>query len=241
MASFIAEAHVESNATTITISVPTGTLDGHLMILAVSETSTWAVSDAVSQGWTVITGAPFDRRGTSTANHMAVYYKWAASEPASYTFNGTGVGTFGQGFIGTYDVGDVTTLASEVDNTTGSGTDTVSTSTTASADPNAFDEVIVYVYGGQGFHSVLTITPDAAVNDRYKAANAAGPSNQEFLGLADEDFTVAANYPSRTFSCKWSSADFNGVQIVRLTGINKDKGNDHWGFAEPASDSWAVV
>lgn len=242
MAGFVSYYQSEFASGTITMNVPTGTLNGMLMVLGLTRTKTMIPSDIASQGWTALFDvADISRHGTTAVNSFGTYYRVASSEPASYTFHSTGAGTYFDAIIGSYNTGGATPVGALYD-TQDSGTDTVSTATAADADPNSYDETIVYVYTGQGFGTVNTITPAGApVNDRFKAADATGPANQLFLGLADEDFSHVANYSARTFTCKWNKSDFNGVQVVRVTGIKQvPLGNDQWAWAEAQSDSWGI-
>jgi hypothetical protein len=77
------KVQLTSASTTITINVPTGTADGDLLIAVLIGTSASAAWTTPS-GWTA---------GITLSQGRAVFYKTAASEPASYTF------TFGQNVI----------------------------------------------------------------------------------------------------------------------------------------------
>lgn len=60
-------------STTITINVPSGVVDGDVLVLMVmSDNGTWTTPS----GWTV---------WLASANNRAIYYRTASSEPASYT------------------------------------------------------------------------------------------------------------------------------------------------------------
>ena len=85
--SFVAEAHADMAAGSVTVNVPSGTQDGDVMIAFISSTSTPA---AHGTGWSdVIITQP--RAGED----FGVFYRVASSEPASYTWSwgaGGGVG-----------------------------------------------------------------------------------------------------------------------------------------------------
>lgn len=78
-----------------TINKPSGTLDGDLMILQANSRNSYIT--AVTGGWTPLwqhgignTGG-FEPRGGAFNEETHCWYRWADSEPASYTFTTSGV------------------------------------------------------------------------------------------------------------------------------------------------------
>jgi len=84
------KTQLTSASTTITIDVPAGTVDGNLLIaiLTTANTDSWTTPS----GWTV---------GITPSAGRTVFYKTAASEPASYTFTASVSRTL-QGYIVSY-------------------------------------------------------------------------------------------------------------------------------------------
>lgn len=81
-------------ATTVTVNVPTGTANGHVLILVASTT----ISDtpATPSGWTLAAG-PLETTATGSTPEMVVYRRVASSEPASYAVGGnTSIGRVAQ-------------------------------------------------------------------------------------------------------------------------------------------------
>lgn len=70
-----------ANASTHVLNVPTGTIDGDLMITACGQASFMVLTPPA--GWTLLTVL---QPGPS----LAIYYRFASSEPASYTWTTTG-------------------------------------------------------------------------------------------------------------------------------------------------------
>lgn len=77
---------VSSGTATATVSVPTGTANGDLMIAHV-QTSTASSTVSTPTGWTLQ-----DSDTTSGNGATYLFYRFASSEPASYDFVGSGTG-----------------------------------------------------------------------------------------------------------------------------------------------------
>lgn len=88
MSATVAGSASGSGTANFTVSVPTGTANGDLLIAVnASDWSTLALED-VPAGFTALTTSRYD--GGSNKVHIALGYRIASSEPASYTFAGGG-------------------------------------------------------------------------------------------------------------------------------------------------------
>ena len=78
-----ASAAVETGVTALTITKPTKTAEGHLMVAAIAARPNTVTIDPPS-GWKELIFFP---SALATASLQAIYYKWAgASEPADYSW-----------------------------------------------------------------------------------------------------------------------------------------------------------
>lgn len=84
---FVSSSSVSSQTTsTFSVTAPSGISDGNFLI-AVQVTSLNAgPAPSTPSGWTLLRRVSFNTSG----HDLAVYYKIAASEPGSYTFNNAG-------------------------------------------------------------------------------------------------------------------------------------------------------
>src|SRR5690625_445058 len=74
----------------VPVAVPDGTVDGDLLVaINVSDWGTLA-QNSLPSAFTSLTTATYD--GGSNGAHIAIGWRWAASEPASYTFPTDGDG-----------------------------------------------------------------------------------------------------------------------------------------------------
>lgn len=102
---FITLAFVENTSNSVTITKPAEVMEGDLLLFIGGRDTNYVYN--IASGWTLIRTLTYTYGGLSAA----VYYKIAtASEPASYTFSGTGFGYSGTAAIlvirssGGYDV-----------------------------------------------------------------------------------------------------------------------------------------
>lgn len=83
-------ASVASNAAAVnyTVNVPAGTVNGELLIAVNASDWDTLANEGVPAGFTALTTSSYD--GGTNAVHIALGYRIASSEPASYTFAGGG-------------------------------------------------------------------------------------------------------------------------------------------------------
>jgi len=74
---------------TYTVTIPTGTANGDLLIAVNTSDSSTLAASPIPTGFTALSTASYD--GGANSIHVAIGYRIASSEPASYTFTvGTG-------------------------------------------------------------------------------------------------------------------------------------------------------
>lgn len=105
--SYIASAtNNTGSSTSITVSVPTGTQDGDVMIAAYGNGQDDGTTPAIS-GWTSI---GYVEDATISNNTLALFYRVASSEPASYTMTyDSSTSNLTSGIISTFRGVDTTT------------------------------------------------------------------------------------------------------------------------------------
>lgn len=150
------------------VNVPAGTVDDDLLIAVnVSEWSTFANS-SVPAGFTPLATSSFD--GGSNGAHVAIGYRLASSEPASYSF-GSGSGSSNSGAIirvtgheGTPTIAQVAPIndgtAAEFD--------------APSIVPNGADDLLLVFHGGEAGDTVATWTPAAGMTEEVDHPNSGG-------------------------------------------------------------------
>lgn len=153
------------SATNTTVTKPTGTVDGDVMIAAIYVEDNVAIS-AVPTGWTQITN--FDH---SAVNYdVWVYWKRASSEGANYTWNHTSAWELGAiaSYSGCVAAGDPQDGTVSVN----SGT---STTATASSITTATDgAMLVGIYNsfeGIAAQTAASLPAPFTNNERYDAAD----------------------------------------------------------------------
>jgi hypothetical protein len=150
-----------------TCSVPTGTVNGQMMLAFVR--GNLSVNQPVPpSGWATV------RQGGSAESDISVYNRVASSEPASYTFSECRAVT-----IVTYsDVLDIAENGQAPDPTSGATLVFPSLSTTA-----AHGMYVGYGFGGTSALSPLW-TPQASMTERYEAAQSVGSDTvfDEYVG-----------------------------------------------------------
>ncbi len=111
-----------ANSTTITITKPTGTVDGELLVAGIgSATVSAAESLTAPSGWTLILQT---NNVNALGSNLLTYYKFASSEGADYTWTG-GISAAHIGWIMRISGIDPTTPINVSVQATGSATDPV--------------------------------------------------------------------------------------------------------------------
>ena len=229
-------------SSTITFTLPAGTVDGDLLLMTIVLSGATGTLDAKT-GWThsAKRNVPF---GTGNTNRWYSSWHYASGEASTIAFTlSSAVGSWG-GFMVAYDTPDGSPTPSFEAQVEGRVTDGSGASAVIGtlADPNSFNETIVYIGFGQGVSAYTGTTPDGSTNERIDQAFASGPANRIFMYLADEEFTAAANYPARTIGpATWTGTTQEGIAIVRTTNVKvPSSGNDGWGWGD-GQERWQAA
>jgi Right handed beta helix region len=187
--SFRAEAHTSyaSGRTSTTVSKPTGTVDGDMMIMSIMAGSvdTGNILGTVPPaGWTQIGTMHLVEDVLHTFMGYWVYWKRASSEPADYTFTHTTGGVSSQAMIATYY--DVRSVDDPIDAFAqgfgnSGGTATAPGITTVSGNTEL-------IYAGHNWDGTGTLAPPTGMTERF----------ENYLYLADEDRELAGATGSRS-------------------------------------------
>lgn len=176
-----------SGITSVNINKPTGTLEGDVMVAAISLSGSQSIT--APAGWTLVLSG---NNGTDV--QVDTYYKPAgASEPSSYSFSWT-TSTRAAGGILSYDgVDTVNTLDVTGTNATGTGTSVTSTSITTI---NRGD-MLIDVYA---INSTLgsSYTPPSGMTERIDLASPAGLFTPVTLGVAEQTFNSPGSTGTRS-------------------------------------------
>lgn len=189
-----------NNGTTVTIAVPAGTADGDLMLMAFAkDTNSWTAP----AGWTLIQA----EGSLASVKYGAVYYRWAASEPANYQWVGN-ANSDAEAIISVYRGVHLTTpinVSAESLLTTSASTIDVpdATSTVASG---------LAVHIGLEIGTTTTITPHASVTQRAEIDNVTGVLVTANLG--DEVLAAAGTVTGRDLALGSASSWRYGVLVV---------------------------
>lgn len=195
-----------AGATTIIVNVPSGTVDGHLM-LAVAVSANGLNGWAPPSGWTpLMLSNAWTNAGTSSNIgdcDARMFYRFASSEPASYTFTVVNSTTLAAAIV-TY-AGLRNPYPIYIDNakaTEGSGV-TATTTSPVPFDLSLLNTVVanglvlnVYVAGGDASGLVSLTAPSSPWNTRVNmASNRAGGFN---VAIAVVDKVAATDEPTAT-------------------------------------------
>lgn len=202
--SFVAEAHGTANYTTsISVSKPTGTVDGDVMIAICGGTP------STPAGWTLLGSAD---SGTNSLRTVRVFRKIASGEGSSYTFNITssiacasivsyrGVSTITPVDTSHFDISQI-----------GATTNFNTTSETAVATQWGLTFAMAYEFGSS---STRTFTQGSGTErSDYSVSNSASPDNTN-CSVTDSAGNLTAGAFTRTQTR--SSAASGGVSCVVL-------------------------
>lgn len=201
------------------VNVPAGVVDGDLLILAVCFGTTGSMNALA--GWTLLAGPHgILRNSTSSIDNLNVYYRYASSEPASYTL-GASANVIECGIMAAYKgVSPQTTpVKAEYDATGPFDTTAVATSA-ASADPNVYDESIIYVFAGRGFGALNSFALSGGATINQSLVNTNGGANRLGCAIGFQHTAAAANYPARSATLTWSGSNFNGCALIRISTLH---------------------
>lgn len=135
---FRADAHARTTGTTLTVSKPTGTVEGDVMIALLAYYSALTINSAPA-GWTLLT----TQTGGTDAG-IKVYYKVAgASEPASYAWTISA----GDDFVGIISTFYNVNTTTPIDAYGGQGGTTTTTLTAPSITTTVANTHLVYLAG----------------------------------------------------------------------------------------------
>jgi hypothetical protein len=204
---------VFNGAATVTVNVPAGTVNGNLMIAQIWQTPQTAAAPTCA-GWTQALAT------SNTSDSLYLFYRYASSEPASYTFTGGGTATGMSGWIhlitGAVTSGNPFNALGTGDAATGATaiTDTAVTTTVANTLNMCFvtngtggNTIISYQSGWTG----VSFTGNATLACSHIAQASAGTtgtatttftSNDDFNGVIG---AIAPNTTTNTASIAWVS------------------------------------
>jgi len=199
MATFETYAAATVNGASLSVSVPTGTQNGDLMLAAVISNNWYSLANITPPaGWTLI-GSTLMPGGA--APRLAVYSRIASSEPASYAW--TSAGTRMTGVIARFSGVDGTTPIESYSNTayTTSNT-TVRSATVTTTDVN---QTVVNIAGSFLSSAVVTYTPPTNYTEHvdYSGGTDVGRAYIEFS--------------SRIISSAGSTGDIDATASATLT------------------------
>jgi len=148
-------------ATSVTVSKPTGTVEGDVMIAALG----WDANGSITapSGWTLIRSTLYD-----VDNNVAAWYKVAgASEPADYTWSQPGNDDFSVGIATYYNVntGNPINIENAQTNTTSSNVVAPSITTTAA------NTMLVFIGSIDHNNVGNTWTPPSGMTERVDQTN----------------------------------------------------------------------
>lgn len=159
-------AYVNSNgntsavSTTVTINVPSGISNGHLLIANVGFTGGSGITVTPPAGWTLIRR---DNNGTSLGN--ALYWRLASSEPASYSWTLSSTQNNSGSMIAYSNVHQTVPIGAD-----GGQSNASSTNVTAPSITTLYTDSVVLYFGG--VLSVATYTPPTGYTERLDVNSA---------------------------------------------------------------------
>lgn len=213
----------QAAASSAVLAMPSGVVPGDLLIMVVA----FNVAFNVPTGWSDV--GVEDGFFLLSTNALNWLYRVAdGTEGASVTLTAAAARLYG-GFIVAYTTTSTTPVGKVVSVSGTSSPSFLTVTSGTEADPNSYNETLLYMWGGQGQGNVTSSTTDAATTARVQHTMANGPLNQIHIGFSDELFVAAANYPARTFTITWASNGAWGGGEARQSSIAAQSGQaDTW-------------
>jgi hypothetical protein len=225
MASLLQTSNISNLAasTAITLTTPTGTADGDLLLTIIFSSGTAAPS-SVPSGWTFIRSN--DSSGAATQASLHSYYKIASSEPADYSWTSSGNPSGGMILrITGHD-------SSPIDNSTGAGVQgsgAVGNNTTAGSTmtPSRVNELIIMA--AIVFNTDLATpslsgweisTDNPSWTELYDNALNSGSGNNWVMGLAYATRPQTSATGSPIFDYTPGGGDRSAAQTILITNLN---------------------
>lgn len=203
---FRSAASAAAEAASITISKPTGTVEGDLMIASFTGDGNAGNAPTGPAGWTL--GDEGNPGGGDGSNAWTAWWWKIAgpSEPASYDFSQTGSADSAGGIITLTGTHETTPIDTHSEAMATSNTPTASGITTT-----ADDSMLVIVGGQQNGGTAMDWTPPGGVTQRYENATT-GSGVGNFGGT--EPFLTAGATGSRAFSSNRN--DFYAIYLIAV-------------------------
>lgn len=181
-----------SNPTTAVVNVPTGTIDGDVMVCQFEVPDGTGAAPAVPAGWTQI---DVGTSGTGAGDiRMVTGYRVASSEPANYTFSYSGVTTGAMASIRTYR--GVDTASPIADHSIAFGASSTNAVATA-VSPAMVGAMLVGMFA-QG-DSLNGWTPPSGMSEAADAQNnPTGTANDSSIEVAELRLTSSGTTGTKT-------------------------------------------
>lgn len=190
-----------SNATNVTINVPAGISNGHLLLTAISIGGNAAF--VAPSGWTQI------YVNQNSGGSVGVWYRVASSEPASYNWSwGGGNSRRYSGYTVGYSGVDTTT---PIDASGGQSVGGSATPITApSISPTSTGTLLLFIAGaGNG----VTYTQDAAMSERLDLWGSSGGSGSS-VTLAEQQLSASGPTGTRTATASDNPNRYSAVHVA---------------------------
>ena len=179
-----------NNASSLTVAVPSGTADGDVLLAHISTRDGTTITAPAGGGWMLVAATSQSVGGGRNVSYLAqaVYYRVAASEPASYTWGVSG-----------RTAGAIVAL-SGVDTTAGIVDDSTAASASGSVSPAAVTtaQVNSLLLGFfSGMNGSVTFTSPAGMSDVALIQSGGGPNGTSNL-ITSESIAASGSTGSRT-------------------------------------------
>lgn len=214
---FVAAASALSDdSNTLTISKPTGTLDGHVMVAAIERTvGSGTPSISTLSGWTLIGSVDPD----SGISKGAAYYKVASSEGASYSWSlggGSGASRSNAGGIVTYSGADILAVLDAFDSQNNGDSSTATAPTVTAA--RAGELLLTLIFGGSNNNNDRSATAPAGMTERVDRRQTVGfvPNVSSHLSMHDEILASAGATGTRAATLSGNLHN-SGMNVLILT------------------------
>ena len=220
--------------------IPSGTLSGDLMILAITAENTTGTNTYAATGWSAVPTLSVERNATSPNIQLNLMYKFAGASESSPTIAVTGTCANGcSAYIITYGGVDSTTPFDVT--TTGATAAAATTLATTTITPTtASSRVVNFVATGDD--NTLGINTNQELGFTARLSGASGNYNaDQSLGIADRSL----NSPAAVNMLTWNQTA-NGPDIwANLTvALRPDQTNRYWiggaGTWDATTTHWAL-